>query len=149
MRRPMTGIVRKYLQFCIVGGSGLVVDMAIFWTLHSQIGMSIPSSKIAAAEIALLNNFTLNECWTFRQVGSRNSRWARLLRFHAICVVGIGLSLAILLILNQQFAWSAGLANGAAIVLVSLWNFVLSWVWGWRAPSDPTDNDGLPRSDTM
>ena len=149
MSRSISGIARKYLQFCLVGGSGLVVDMAMLWTLHSQFGWSVPVAKLVAAEIALLNNFIWNEYWTFKEVvNSRGTRWARLLRFHAVCLVGIGIALGILLILNERLGWSVGLANGAAIVLSSMWNFLLSWVWGWRDSSRSTAQDGLPRTET-
>ena len=56
---------KRYFIFCGVGASGLLVDMGLFHLLHLRFGWPLEVSKLAAAEIALLNNFLWNDCWTF------------------------------------------------------------------------------------
>jgi len=128
-------LLNRYARFCVVGGTGLAVDMGIIWLLASPdwLAWNLSLSKVIAAEVAIINNFVWNDVWTFRELGSGGkARFARFLRFNLICVAGIGLSV---LLLNVQVYWlhlNVYLANFIAIVLVSLWNFFLNLKFGWK-----------------
>src|SRR5205814_4185250 len=96
---------KRYAKFCVVGGTGMVVDMGIIYVLASpfMLGWNLNLSKVIAAEAAIFNNFLWNDLWTFRELGSGGkARFARFLRFNMICVAGIGLSV---LLLNVQVYW--------------------------------------------
>jgi len=132
-------LLDRYARFCIVGGTGLVVDMGMIWLLASPhiLGWNLSLSKVIAAEVAIINNFVWNDVWTFRGLaGSGNirpERMARFGKFNLICVAGIGLSV---LLLNVQVYWlkmNVYLANFISVVLVSVWNFVLNLKFGWNA----------------
>jgi hypothetical protein len=58
----------QYVKFCIVGGSGLVVDMVVLYLAGSSecLGLDQTLSKVIAAEVAMVNNFLWNDTWTFR-----------------------------------------------------------------------------------
>jgi dolichol-phosphate mannosyltransferase len=60
----------QFTKFCLVGGSGVFVDMGILYLLAdpNRLGWNITLSKICAAEIAMINNFIWNELWTFRSL---------------------------------------------------------------------------------
>lgn len=62
----------QFVKFCVVGGSGLFVDMGILFLLADTkcLGLNITLSKICAAETAMINNFIWNELCTFRQRGA-------------------------------------------------------------------------------
>ncbi len=131
-------VLRRYVKFCVVGGSGVVVDMGIIYLLASpsMLGWNISLSKVIAAEVAIFNNFLWNDLWTFRGLAGERNLWrdwlARFLKFNLICLAGIVLSV---LLLNVQVYWlhlNLYLANFIAIVLVSLWNFFLNLRFGWR-----------------
>jgi len=124
---------KRYLLFCAVGGSGLLVDMALFHVLHTRAGWPLEVSKLLAAETALLNNFIWNDRWTFghRRPGTDAPWPRRLFRFHVICLSGIVLATLLLGLLHRWAGIHAELANLAAIVLVSGWNFGWSRLWGW------------------
>jgi dolichol-phosphate mannosyltransferase len=99
--RPLPRL-RQFVQFCLVGGSGVVVDMALLHFLAEPqwCGWNLTLSKFCSAETAMLNNFLWNELWTFRPAAGparRHAGWfGRLLKFHAIC--GVGIVWAILLL---------------------------------------------------
>src|SRR5882724_4555189 len=61
--------ITQFTKFCLVGGSGLFVDMGILYLLADPgcLRLNVTVSKIAAAEIAMINNFVWNEFWTFRK----------------------------------------------------------------------------------
>jgi dolichol-phosphate mannosyltransferase len=132
---------KRYAKFCVVGGAGLVVDMAIIWLLASPyiLGWNLSLSKVIAAEVAIINNFGWNDFWTFRGLARsgniRSGRLARFWKFNLICAAGIALSV---LLLNVQVYWlktNVYLANFISVVLVSVWNFLLNLKFGWNAPA--------------
>lgn len=133
---PWVPVCRRYVRFCIVGGSGVLVDMVVLFLLASPmaLGWNISLAKAVAAEAAILSNYTWNDLWTFR--GRSGRRWrswlAGLGRFNLVCVAGIGWS--VLLLNAGVYGLGSNLyaANGAAIVLVSLWNFLLSERYAWK-----------------
>ena len=127
----------RYVKFCVVGGSGVVVDMTVLYLLVSLLGWNLTVSKAIAAEIALLNNFLWNDAWTFHGLGEERTRWrarlARLAKFNLICLSGIALSVLLLNVQAQGLGLNVYLANFIAIVLVSLWNFFLNLKFGWNS----------------
>lgn len=129
--RPLAG---RYGRFCVVGGSGVVVDMAVLGLLATGLGWNLTLAKALAAETAIINNYTWNDLWTFRDRSGRGwRRWlAGLGRFNLICLAGIGWSVLLLNVGVHGLGLNVYLANGIAIVLVSLWNFWMSERFGWR-----------------
>jgi dolichol-phosphate mannosyltransferase len=73
---PLAG---KFIKFCLVGGSGLVVDTVFLFLFADArtFGLNLVLSKILAAEIAMVNNFAWNELWTFRAAALRKRNQAR------------------------------------------------------------------------
>ena len=49
----------RFLHFCVVGCTGLAVDMTLLFVLSDPhtLGWSLTHSKILSSEAALLNNF--------------------------------------------------------------------------------------------
>ncbi len=135
------GIALQYVKFCLVGGSGVVVDMGVLHFLASPgwLGWNLTLSKVLAAEVAMFNNFLWNDGWTFRYgQGKERCNWRswfrRLAKFNLICTAGIVLSVGLL---NLQVHWlgvNVYLANFVSIVAVSFWNFFLNRRFGWGTP---------------
>ena len=131
-------LLKRYARFCLVGATGVAVDMGILYLLAdpSMLGLNLTLSKVIAAEVAIFNNFLWNDIWTFRELARtgniRAGRLARLGKFNLICVAGIGLSV---LLLNGQVYWlgmNVYLANFISIVSVSVWNFLMNLRFGWN-----------------
>ena len=129
---------RRFIRYGIVGLIGIVVDMAILFLLHSALGIGLTTSKLIAAETAILSNFLWNDSWTFADMVGRQTglghRLKRLLKFNATCVAGLFLDVLTLnLFFNIIFAQNLPyLANLIAIGLVALWNFWVNWKLNWR-----------------
>jgi dolichol-phosphate mannosyltransferase len=85
----------------------------------------------------MLNNFFWNEVWTFRgspDGSNMRAGWAmRLLKFNAICSVGIGFAVLLLNLFYRGLQLNLYLANLLAIMLVTLWNFWMNALLNWRA----------------
>jgi dolichol-phosphate mannosyltransferase len=130
--------LKRFVRFGVVGLSGVVVDMAILYLLHTSLGLPLTRSKLVAAEVAIVNNFIWNDAWTFADVSVRQRGWSarlkRFLKFNVICLAGLVLNVMVLnLIYNVIFGqrWPY-LANLIAIALVTVWNFWLNLKLSWR-----------------
>lgn len=130
--------LKRFLRFGVVGFSGVFVDMAVLYLLHTTVGLNLTRSKILAGEIAILNNFIWNDAWTFSDVAQSQKGWGarlrRFLKFNLICLSGLVLNVLVLNILynvvfGQRYAY---LANLIAIAVVTLWNFWLNLKLSWR-----------------
>ncbi|NES80169.1 MAG: glycosyltransferase [Moorea sp. SIO2B7] len=136
--RLRLSISARFIQFCLVGLSGVVVDMGFLYLLSdaSTLGLPLTRSKIIAAELAIINNFLWNDFWTFgdiarRQPGKRQ-RLKRLIKFNVVCLIGLVLNVLILNLFFNVFGFNRYLANLLAIALVTLWNFWFNLKLSWR-----------------
>jgi dolichol-phosphate mannosyltransferase len=128
----------SFFRFCVVGLSGVVVDMSLLYLLSDpqMVGWGLTRSKLLAAEAALLNNFVWNDLWTFGEISRHQNtmgqRLKRFLKFNAICSLGIVLNVLILNIEFNLFHMNRYLANLMAIGLVTLWNYKSNKEFSWR-----------------
>ena len=122
----------RFFQFCLVGASGVVVDMGILSLLAHFTPLPLLLAKAVACEIAIGNNFLWNDCWTFREARSGRALGARFLRFNGTALAGLILNVMLFGALVHGLELNLYLANGLAIGLVAGFNYTLSrhWVWG-------------------
>ena len=136
----------QFVKFCIVGASGLFLDMAALHFFAKELSWNVSLSKFCSAELALMSNFLFNEAWTFRGVAgiSNSRRWGslrRLVKFQAICGAGVVFAVVLLNLFYQHFGFNLYASNAMAIALVTLWNFWMNAIFNWRsarqAPTSP------------
>jgi dolichol-phosphate mannosyltransferase len=127
----------RLFRFCVVGASGVIVDMGLLFVLSdpSMLGIGLTRSKFIAAEVAIATNFLLNDAWTFRDVARMQPgvlpRVRRFLGFNAICSVGLALNVVILNLLFNYAHLNRYVANALAIVVVTGWNYWLNRKLNW------------------
>lgn len=126
----------RFLRFGLVGASGVVVDMGVLYLLHGFWGFGLTRSAIAAAEVAIVNNFIWNDRWTFgdlsREQRDRRRVLKRFLKFNLVCLMGLVLKVLFLNLLFNLLGINAYLANLVAIAVVTLWNFWINLKLNWR-----------------
>ena len=127
----------RFVKFCFVGFSGVVVDMAVFWMLCELARWPVAPAKCVSTEAAILNNFLWNDLWTFADLAddSARPRSRRLVIFNAICAGGLLFSLLLLFVQISLLGLNRYLANGAAIVVVTAWNFGMNRAFSWATPA--------------
>jgi dolichol-phosphate mannosyltransferase len=127
----------SFFRFCVVGGTGVLVDMSLLFLLSdpSMLGLGLTRSKIVAAETAMISNFLLNDAWTFRELARKNPgvlpKVRRFLGFQLICSAGLLLNVLILNVLFNFAGLNRYWANGIAIGTVTLWNYWLNRTLNW------------------
>ncbi len=128
--------VTRFLQFGVVGFSGVFVDMGVFYLLYTFVGLALTRSAIFSAEVAIVNNFLWNDLWTFGDISSHQKgmrkRVKRFLKFNLICLSGLILNVLLVNLLFNVFGMNAYLAKVIAIAIVTFWNFWLNLKLSWR-----------------
>ncbi len=121
-----------FIRFCIVGGTGFVINLVILSLLHRYVGMPIFFAQLIAAEIALFSNFMLHHHWTYKHHKVRKKLPNLLLQFHATSWPAI-LGSASMVSVFEHFLHFNEVASLATSSLIALfWNFGWSKYVVWR-----------------
>jgi dolichol-phosphate mannosyltransferase len=119
----------QLLRFGVVGGSGVVVNLAVFALAHGVAGLAYTAAAVAAWVVAVSNNFLLNRGWTFRardgHAGFQGSR------FFVVSFAAFAVQLGLLRLLVEGGA-PAVAGQAAAIALATPINFVGNKLWSFR-----------------
>ncbi|MDB5058638.1 MAG: hypothetical protein JWO59_2110 [Chloroflexi bacterium] len=124
--------VQRMARFAIVGTCGVAVNTV---TLFLLVNMGHLNKLIAAAiatEVTIVTNFIMNDVWTFRGVHSRLSWPERLLRYNAVALGGMLITLAVLAMLTLWVGLHYLVANLIAIATATIWNYVVNFRLTWR-----------------
>jgi dolichol-phosphate mannosyltransferase len=126
--------LKRFFKFCIVGGSGILVNMGLLWLLTEVAGLFYLVSAIFGIEASILSNFALNELWTFRdkRTGSARDALRRALKFNLLCGIGVGINLGVLYALTEAFGLYYLASNLIGIAIATLWNFGANARWTWN-----------------
>lgn len=124
----------RFLMFSLIGALGVAVHLAVLWFALNVLKLPFAYAQGAATLVAIVNNFTLNNTFTFRD---RRLRGAALLRgfvsFAAICSLGAAANVGVASFLFGSAAaswWLAGIAGGA---MSAVWNYAVTSLFTWRA----------------
>ncbi|MEK6278061.1 MAG: GtrA family protein [Actinomycetota bacterium] len=117
----------QLFKFGLVGGSGYVVNLAIFAALVEGLGVHHVIAAIGAFCVAVSNNFYWNRHWTFG--ASEGHAGFQAARFFAVSIASLGVNLIVLQLLID----SAGLAElpsqAIAVATAMPFNFVGNKLW--------------------
>ncbi|HXA55596.1 MAG TPA: GtrA family protein [Solirubrobacteraceae bacterium] len=128
MRKPANWL--QLVRFGIVGGSGFVVNIAMYAVCVHAAGLDYRLASVLAWVVAVLNNFMLNRHWTFDAAAGS----ARLqgLRFLLVSLVAEGFSLALLTAFVQGAEIEKVAAQALAVAAVMPLNFLGNKLWSFR-----------------
>jgi putative flippase GtrA len=129
MRKPANWL--QLVRFGAVGGSGFVVNIAVYALCVHAAGLDYRVSSVAAWLVAVLNNFVLNRHWTFDAAAGS----ARLqgMRFFLVSLVAEGFSLLALTVLVEDAGMEKVAAQALAVAAVMPLNFLGNKLWSFRA----------------
>jgi dolichol-phosphate mannosyltransferase len=131
MRRPHNWI--QLSKFFAVGGSGYVVNLAVFWVASHPLGWHYLASATLAFVFAVFNNFWWNRHWTF---GAREGHAGfQAARFFAVSVVAFFFALGVLELLVSQAGLPKLAAQAISIVVATPLNFLGNKMWSFARSS--------------
>lgn len=121
-----------FIRFCIVGGTGFVINLFLLTLLNQALGAPVFVSQFVAAEIALFSNFILHHKWTYKKSKTKKTIRLLLVQFHATSWPAI-IGSALMVDLGVRLL---NLSNFLALVISSaialFWNFAWSKYIVWR-----------------
>ncbi len=118
-------LILKFLKFCIVGFSGMVVDFGFTWLCKEKLKWNKYVSNSIGFVLAATNNYIWNRWWTFQ---SNNANIPiEYGKFLVISVIGLGLNNLVIYLLHEKLKLNFYLAKLIAIGVVTVWNFVMNY----------------------
>jgi putative flippase GtrA len=129
----------QFIKFCFVGGSGVIVNLAVFnltlvvWraTTGDTPTVAIYLGNALGFVVSVLTNYYLNRRWTFRSSGAVSRE---LPKFFTVSIVAYVVNLGILTLCLSALHLGANASQIIAIACVMPINFVLNKLWSFRTP---------------
>ncbi len=124
----------RFIKFCLIGGIGVVVHLAVLGVFHKILSLEFLVSQIIAAYVAMSGNYILNNRFTFSDKKKSGVQfWIGMLSFYVICSFGafIGITAGEFLHSNDVVWWLAGVVT---TLVAAIWNYSVSSVFTWRRP---------------
>ena len=123
---------RTFLRYAAVGLSGVVINLATF-ILLLHLGVNKFLASPLAIELAIVNNFFLNNYWTFRDRNSPDRLLVKGLKFKGVSLLALCVSYATFLGLGVLFPHTAPYIHQAAAILpASVVNYFLNAYWTFK-----------------
>jgi dolichol-phosphate mannosyltransferase len=126
-RRPASWV--QLFKFGLVGGSGYLINLAVFAVLDGSAGMNHVIAAICAFVVAVTNNFLWNRYWTFGP--GEGPAHFQAARFFAVSLASLGLNLAILQLLVGQHLTGELTAQAIAVAAAMPFNFLGNKLWAF------------------
>ena len=157
LARLITPEQKRFLQFAIVGGSGVVVNLVVVLIATQWVFAGLASETmvtnyalVAGIVVSIFTNFIVNDRWTWgdREKGGRKIDWARRCRdFYIASAVAGGVQLLVsstfvrFVQIDATFilegpALTAGLASLVGIAIATPINYVVNHFWTFRERAD-------------
>ena len=130
---------KVFLKFCIIGASGVLVNLGIFTALLA-LGLNKYLASPIAIECSIITNFLGNNYWTFRRRSLADNIHVRGLRFNAVSILALAISFGTFVLLSRAFpAVAPPVHQFIGIVPATLVNYFLNSYWTFRDSRQPRD----------
>lgn len=119
-------VILKFIKFCIVGFSGMVIDFSITWLLKEKVRINKYIANSAGFIFAATSNYIWNRFWTFQ---SENAHIAiEYISFILISIAGLIINNALIYFFADKMKLNFYLSKLMAIGVVTLWNFFMNFL---------------------
>ncbi len=118
-------LILKFLKFCVVGFSGMVVDFGVTWLCKEKFKWNKYVSNSLGFVLAATNNYIWNRWWTFQSDNANIP--IEYGKFLVISVIGLGLNNLVVYLLHEKLKLNFYFAKLIAIGVVTIWNFVMNY----------------------
>ncbi|MBN2017165.1 MAG: GtrA family protein [Candidatus Cloacimonetes bacterium] len=127
----------RFIKFGIVGGSGTVVNLGIQYLL-TLAGMHYIFAGVISTEISIINNFLLNNFWTWKDNPAKNKRSfvARLLKYNSSMIITGVTQILLMIFFTEVFHINALISKLIATVIITLINYMIHFFWTFKKGDD-------------
>ncbi len=129
--------LKRFIKFGIVGGSGTVVNLGIQYLL-TLAGMYYIFAGVIATEISIINNFLLNNFWTWKDNPAKTKRSfaARLLKYNSTMIITGIVQNLLMIFFTELFKLNDLISKFIAIVIITFVNYVIHYFWTFKGNKD-------------
>lgn len=138
---------KTVVKFGLVGFIGTIVDFAFYKIFINFFGVPPATSKGLSTEIAIINNFILNNYWTFRYRKTKTRLYHKLAIFNLVSLGGLVIGVLIVKFLHLTYGDGSILIGFrsvaynnfyffATIPPVMIWNFLMNHLITWKHQED-------------
>jgi dolichol-phosphate mannosyltransferase len=124
-RRPASWL--QLLKFGIVGGSGYLINLAVFSVLVGDLELHRLAAAVGAFCVAVANNFLWNRYWTFEPGNGHPAFQAA--RFFAVSVAALLINLAVLEALVAATPLGDLASQAIAVAVAMPFSFLGNKLW--------------------
>ncbi|MCF7798811.1 glycosyltransferase family 2 protein [Candidatus Woesearchaeota archaeon] len=122
----------KFFKFCVVGGSGVIVNMSLLYTLTEFGGLYYLLSAAIAIEISIITNFLLNNFWTWKKQNTKHSFWQKMLRFNLVSLIALIVNMGLLFAFTELIGLWYIISNLMGILAATIINYALNDKWTFQ-----------------
>lgn len=138
---------KTFLKFGTVGFVGTIVDFIFYNIFIGNFGIRPATAKAFSTEVAILNNFSLNNVWTFKKRKTSTNIWQKLIIFNIVSFGGLAIGVLIVKFLHILYGdgiWQIGFLKVqyynlyffVTIPPVMIWNFIMNHFFTWKREED-------------
>ena len=129
-----SGELKRIIKFCLVGGSGVGVNIGLLFLLTDILGLLYVISAVFSWLGAATSNFIFNELWTFRDLRKRGAQniLKRAISFISVRFIGFLIYIGILTGLTELLGLYYLVSALIAIAIAMIWNYLASLNLVWR-----------------
>ena len=120
----------KFIKFCFVGFSGMIIDFGTTWLLKEKIRLNKYIANSTGFILAASSNYIWNKFWTFHS--NSNQIVTEYFSFILISLAGLAINNFIIFLLNDKLKLNFYLSKLIAIGVVTIWNFILNYLITFR-----------------
>ena len=123
-------IIAVFSHFSFIGIIGIFINQGTLYLLVHYFSVAIEIAGIVAIELSIINNFLLNNYFTWKK--KTNGIFKRCIKYHTVTIFSSGINYVILLI-GTQAGLHYLIANIGGVLLSMMINFVLHYKWTFRS----------------
>jgi putative flippase GtrA len=120
----------KFIKFCAVGFSGMVIDFGTTWLLKEKAGVNKYIANSTGFILAATSNYLWNRLWTFQS--ESNQIVVEYLSFIIIAVVGLGINNLVVFLFSDKLRFNFYVSKLIAVGVVTIWNFIMNYLITFR-----------------
>ena len=124
--------IEDFVKYCLVGFSGVVINLGIYAFLTRYYNLSEAISPLISIESAIISNFLLNNFWTFGSRSNQSRVRVRFLKFHLVSGLGALINYLVFLLLFFVLEVHDIFANLTGIAFAAIVNYLINSNWTWR-----------------
>jgi dolichol-phosphate mannosyltransferase len=126
---------KVFIKFCVIGATGVVVNVGVFTALLA-LGVNKYLASPIAIQCSIITNFLGNNYWTFRWRSLVGPIHARGLRFNVVSILALAISYLTFILLSHALPRVAPQVHQLiGIIPATLVNYFLNSYWTFRDAS--------------